>query len=190
MEYERRTVGVLVFAKGQDEPFEFYDKSSEFYGTMALNAIERGEDIVISAEGSRVYVPFHAIDRAVVTTDIVSIQKPSPYGCELDDGNDNIIYSNPSGYQPTSTQSGIWWYDLSGLKFTPLQVGDKLLATMTNGESYGITVTSATDSSWRAKQDGYTGSASTSMTSSGNLSVAIKIVEGDVLGLTKLEIVE
>ena len=189
MEYTRGMVSVAIYRR-DGEPFRFDDEQGNYAGSQALASIERGERIAINLNGVVEYIPFESIDHVVVRSNEATIDKPSPYGCDADGGNDNIIYSNPLGYQPTSTQSGIWWYDISGLKFTPLQVGDKLFATMTNGESYGITVTSATDSSWRAKQDGYTGSASTSMTSSGNLSVAIKVVEGNVLGLTKLEIVE
>lgn len=66
-------------------------------GTAAYGALENGRDIVVATATEKTYVPYHAVDHAVVTFTTSTVDDPEDPTCVT---NDN---TGGGGSDPTST---------------------------------------------------------------------------------------
>lgn len=65
-------------------------------GTAAYGAIENHRDVIVSNGTEKTFIPYHAIDHAVVTFTLSQVEDPEDPTCVTDDATNNTG-GNPGG---------------------------------------------------------------------------------------------
>lgn len=65
-------------------------------GTAAYGALENGRDVVVANATEKTYVPYHAIDHAVVTLTLSTVDDPEDPTCVTDDNSNGGGGSDPT----------------------------------------------------------------------------------------------
>lgn len=81
---KQTSISVVITTLGGNE-FTFADSVSPGLGVAALYALERGQDVIGTAEGSKIIVPYHAIDNAVVTMSTETAEDPEDDTCVVEE---------------------------------------------------------------------------------------------------------
>lgn len=78
------------------------DAVSAGQGTAAYGALENHRDVVIAAETEKTFVPYHAVDHAVITFTRSTVDDPEDPTCVTDDGAADDESGAGSGNDPVN----------------------------------------------------------------------------------------